>query len=144
MPLPEPQPLLEPKPEAEQAPEPEPTPQIEAEPAQQAQIEPTSACDPRAPYRFAPNGIPGPPLQLTRCDANAEPLSAPETNRALVERVQQALTLRGYQPGPTDGLIGPRTRTAIRELQQDNGQEPDGIISFELLDLLQTGANSTD
>ena len=133
---------IEPKRESDRKPEPAPSSQTEPQPASQGWIEPASVCDPPAPYRFTLSGIPGPPLQLTRCDANARPLSSPETGRALVERVQQALRLRGYQPGPADGLLGPRTRAAIRALQRDSGQEPDGSISFELLDLLQTGANS--
>jgi len=157
-PLPEPDRLLEPKPQSMPAPtpapgqqldsapqsQPEPRSQTEAQPAQPSKSEPVSACDPPAPYLFAPAGVPGPPLPLTRCDAKAQPLSAPETSRALVERVQQALRLRGHQPGPADGLLGPRTRMAIRELQQDNGQEADGSLSFALLELLQTGANSAD
>jgi peptidoglycan hydrolase-like protein with peptidoglycan-binding domain len=52
--------------------------------------------------------------------------------------------LGGYAPGPVDGLVGPRTRTAIRQFQQDNGQDPDGSISFKLLDLLQTGSEGAD
>jgi len=140
---PVPEPVPQPQPESEPEPEPKSLPQTEGQPTQEAEIKPASACDPPAPYRFAPAGIPGPPLQLTRCDANARSLSSPDTSRALVERVQQALRLRGYQPGPADGLIGPRTRTAIRELQRDNGQEPDGIISFGLLDLLQAGSSSS-
>jgi hydrogenase-4 component B len=138
--------MPEPVPEQEPAPEPEPEPELKqpSEPTQEPEAEPASVCDPPTPYRFAPAGIQGPALELTRCDANAEPLDAPEVSRALVERVQQALRFRGYQPGPADGLLGPRTRAAIRELLQDNGQESDGNISFALLDLLQIGANTED
>ncbi len=84
------------------------------------------------------------PLPLTRCDANALPSRVPELSRALVERVQQALRLRGYKPGPADGLIGSRTRAAIGELQRINGLDADGIISFAVLDLLQTRVDVDD
>lgn len=129
------------EPEPALKPESEPPPERESPPAETRSA---SVCDPPAPYRFAPSGLPGPPLHLTRCDANAQPLDAPDTSRALVERVQQALRLRGYEPGPADGLIGPRTRAAIRALQRDNGQPPNGRISFGVLEVLQDGGAGTD
>jgi peptidoglycan hydrolase-like protein with peptidoglycan-binding domain len=33
-------------------------------------------------------------------------------------RLQQALSSRGFDPGPIDGVIGPRTRAAMRDFQQ--------------------------
>ena len=32
-----------------------------------------------------------------------------------IREVQQALTVAGYDPGPIDGVMGPRTRVAIRK-----------------------------
>ncbi len=41
--------------------------------------------------------------------------------------VQRALKNAGYYAGPIDGKIGPKTRAAIRELQDDMGLKVDGI-----------------
>ena len=38
----------------------------------------------------------------------------------LIRRVQQALVNAGYNPGPVDGISGPRTLTAIKDFQQEN------------------------
>lgn len=131
----DPAPAQIPKAQVEKLPAPDDPP--EQQPAPQPAFGPTTACVPHSIYLFAPDGIPAEPLPLTSCAANALPLRVPELSPALVERVQQALRLQGYEPGPADGIIGPRTRAAIDELQRDNGQEADGIISFAVLDLLQ-------
>lgn len=54
--------------------------------------------------------------------------------------VQRHLKAIGYDPGPVDGLIGPKTREAIRQLERDAGVEPTGIISNELIDFLARAA----
>lgn len=41
--------------------------------------------------------------------------------------VQTALKKAGFDPGPLDGIAGPRTRFAIRAFQAKNGLEVDGI-----------------
>jgi len=41
---------------------------------------------------------------------------------------QRTLLILGYNPGPIDGLLGPKTKKAIREFQRDNNLIPDGII----------------
>uniref|UniRef100_UPI000B7F1AE7 caspase family protein n=1 Tax=Candidatus Entotheonella palauensis TaxID=93172 RepID=UPI000B7F1AE7 len=46
-----------------------------------------------------------------------------------VEQLQQALAERGYNPGPIDGIVGPRTEAAIKAFQRDQGMRPDGKLS---------------
>lgn len=50
--------------------------------------------------------------------------------------IQRSLTQLGYDPGPVDGLIGPKTRNAIRQIEQDYGIEPTGQASIALRDAL--------
>ena len=50
--------------------------------------------------------------------------------------LQQALTDRGYNPGPVDGIIGAGTRAALRAWQQDNGLPADGYASATVLESL--------
>lgn len=63
--------------------------------------------------------------------AHGEP-PAPAPEPRLVARVQQRLAHLGYQPGPADGITGPRTAAAIRAFQKDHGLDVDGLMSTEL------------
>lgn len=46
--------------------------------------------------------------------------------------IQRALSAKGYDPGPADGLMGPKTREAIRQFQRDNGFPVTGRPTAEL------------
>jgi membrane-bound lytic murein transglycosylase B len=67
--------------------------------------------------------------------------SWPRDERALsiAERyeMQQLLARRGFDVGQPDGLLGPRTRVAIRNFQIATGQVPDGFASSSVLDRLR-------
>lgn len=54
--------------------------------------------------------------------------SAPADESTRVREIQLALQAAGFDPGSTDGRLGPRTRTAVREFQQANGLHPDGKV----------------
>jgi hypothetical protein len=54
-------------------------------------------------------------------------------NDSVVIRVQERLTRAGYYRGPLDGVIGPRTRYAIRAYERSHGLPADGIIDRRLL-----------
>ena len=51
--------------------------------------------------------------------------------------LQQLLARRGFDVGEPDGLLGPRSRIAIRNFQASSGQTPDGFASSALLDRLR-------
>ena len=53
-------------------------------------------------------------------------------NSAAVSRAQSGLARLGYDPGPADGIMGPRTETAIRAYQSDHGLLVDGRPTLEL------------
>ena len=57
---------------------------------------------------------------------------------ATVREVQDGLAQRGYDVGPVDGRLGPRTKAAIREYEQQNGLPVDGLASGSLRDHLQS------
>jgi membrane-bound lytic murein transglycosylase B len=51
--------------------------------------------------------------------------------------LQQILARRGFDVGNPDGLLGPRTRLAIRSFQASVGLVPDGFASSSVLDRLR-------
>ena len=51
--------------------------------------------------------------------------------------LQQLLARHGYDVGEPDGLLGLRTRSAIRDFQAKNGRIPDGFASAGILDQLR-------
>ncbi|MCB1749311.1 MAG: peptidoglycan-binding protein [Gammaproteobacteria bacterium] len=55
----------------------------------------------------------------------------------LVADVQGRLAARGYDPGPVDGVVGPKTRQAIRAWQRDRGLAVDGRVTPELVSSLR-------
>jgi hypothetical protein len=61
------------------------------------------------------------PAQLTRED---------------IRRGQQLLAELGFDPGPIDGFMGPRTRAAIEAFQDAQSIEVTGEMSRSLIDLL--------
>lgn len=54
--------------------------------------------------------------------------------RQVVRRVQTALTVRGYDPGGLDGLLGDKTRSALRQYQAANALPQSGYLDLATLD----------
>jgi TPR repeat protein len=52
---------------------------------------------------------------------------------SLVAEAQRLLRQRGYDPGPADGLAGPRTQSAIRSFQRSAGLPETGEVSTALI-----------
>jgi len=63
--------------------------------------------------------------------------------RAQVKSVQQALNAQGFDAGPADGALGPRTRGAIRAYQQANGLSASGNIDQALVSSLGIAGGTT-
>lgn len=72
-----------------------------------------------------------------RSPVNAVPASY-SPGSPMVKDVQAALGQAGYNPGPADGIIGPRTRDAITAYQRDNDLSADGMPSTSLLSHLHS------
>ena len=71
------------------------------------------------------------PSQPTRSQAapssSANPWTVPT-----VAQIQGALRTLGFNPGPIDGVMGPRTQRAIRDFQRSRGLVADGRITQQL------------
>ena len=44
------------------------------------------------------------------------------------KNIQRALQNAGFYKGPIDGVIGPKTKEAIKEFQKANGLKADGVV----------------
>ena len=51
----------------------------------------------------------------------------------LVRRIQRALEDHGFDPGPVDGILGPRTSSALWAWKVSQGFEPGGFVTYEQL-----------
>lgn len=73
-------------------------------------------------------------------------LAWPDGARPLAEahrkELQLLLAAKGYDIGKVDGILGPRTRAAVREYQKEKRLRVDGLPSPELLELLRTDASA--
>ena len=66
----------------------------------------------------------------------------PRDERALTRterlELQQHLSRRGFDVGEPDGILGTRTRVAIRDFQARSGLVPDGFASSQVLNRLRS------
>ena len=74
---------------------------------------------------------------LSRFAELKSPSAAIKARRTLVRKVQENLIRLGFELGDVDGLLGQRTREAVRAFQTSLGINPTGNVSEELLLLLE-------
>ncbi len=88
--------------------------------------------------RFLPRDAAPPDDAPAGPDADADDLRALSPRSEVVLGIQSELRRTGYDPGPADGFMGPKTRIAIEAYQRDRGLGVDGRPSTELLKLLRS------
>jgi peptidoglycan hydrolase-like protein with peptidoglycan-binding domain len=59
-----------------------------------------------------------------------------------VKRVQEALASQGYDPGPADGKLGPKTTEAVKRAQADKGINATGKLDQQTVAALSSGDSS--
>jgi len=59
--------------------------------------------------------------------------AVPNLDQEAIKKVQDALKSKGFDPGPIDGVVGPRTREAVRRFQDSYGIKADGQIDNQTL-----------
>ena len=112
----EPSQTPQPKPTA-QEPEPEPTPSPQPTPTPEST--PAPPPEPRVQIPLPPLSPDGTTLDLTRA------------SRDDIRAIQDALRQNGFNPGPSDGLLGTRTRSAIRLFQKSRRDSATGRLTPE-------------
>lgn len=82
-------------------------------------------------------------LAIGMLGLNLAPLaSAADLSKADVKKVQQSLVDKGFHPGNVDGLLGPRTRGAIREYQRSENLPVTGRLDAKTAGELGLGPDS--
>ena len=94
------------------------------------------------------------PAGLSQSDAGAAQRGTPGSSlpvrpsRSEIERadevtqLQQQLLLRGYSPGPADGVLGGQTRLALRDFQKAEGMPVTGDLTEQTRMMLGIGATN--
>lgn len=59
-------------------------------------------------------------------------------NREQTIELQRLLSLKGFDTGGIDGLLGPKSRAAVRAYQRSTGKIPDGFVTTQFLEELQS------
>ncbi len=61
----------------------------------------------------------------------------PLTDQRAIASLQRLLRARGLDPGPIDGMMGPRTRKALIAYRRSQGMEPVALASSMVLEVLR-------
>lgn len=91
-----------------------------------------AACLLAAPFAMAQTGTTMPPGHPTTMPAGHGSMSAGKHDSATVRHVQQELTKAGYDAGPADGRMGPKTRAALADYQRSKGLTANGLDNSTL------------
>lgn len=100
------------------------TPTPSPSPSRNERSNPPTSILPSSPAT-APNTLSSSPSAVAPSNSQIE---------NVVRRVQIALGSYGYYVGAADGIMGPKTRSALREFQSDFGLKVTGTITPEVLD----------
>lgn len=73
----------------------------------------------------------------------ATPAARPMSYQEMSAGIQKGLNTLGYDPGPADGVMGGKTRAAIRDYQKDQGMAVDGQPSPGLLRHLEESVRAS-
>lgn len=93
--------------------------------------------------RNTPNSAPSQSTPLNRYTLENVPLLSYGSEGTTVQDVQTFLNQRGLYEGPIDGVYGPATGDAVKQFQQSNNLETDGIIGMETWEAMLNVANQT-
>ncbi len=79
---------------------------------------------------------PASPQDMMGRAAEQQQVSLEQLDSEKVRKLQQALQEQGVDPGPIDGVVGPETREALREFQQEEGLAATGQIDQQTIEAL--------
>ncbi len=74
--------------------------------------------------------------QQTQDQAGQQDEAGLEVGPATIREIQQSLRELGHDPGPVDGLWGPRTSAAVSEFQRAQGLDETGRLNLATIDAM--------
>ena len=90
-----------------------------------------------APGKSMPGSAPSGTGQMGSGSASTDPgkstVTTGQASSDQVRSVQQALQAKGMDPGPVDGIVGPRTQEALRAYQKDQNLPQTGNLDAQTL-----------
>jgi peptidoglycan hydrolase-like protein with peptidoglycan-binding domain len=86
---------------------------------------------------FPASALAGGNQQSSRMEPPAGQSSATQHSSAVIKQVQEKLNTAGYDPGPVDGMFGPRTEQALTAFQGAEGLEASGQLDSQTLAALE-------
>lgn len=86
------------------------------------------------PYSSGGNGEKSKSTSSSKTSTNHSTTTS--SSKSLVKKVQQALNDKGYDCGTPDGIMGSKTKKALKTFQKDNGLEVDGVIGKQVEEAL--------
>ena len=87
-----------------------------------------------------PGPGPGPGAGLGRGRSKDGAAVYEEVTTETIAAIQSRLSELGHDPGPADGIFGPRTRAAVLAYQRGKGLPADGILSRSLAEMILKGS----
>jgi len=77
------------------------------------------------------------PLMIVKPSPQPQSGSGLPEQRADVREAQKILNHLGYNSGIADGILGPKTKAALKQFQRDQELTPNGMFNIELLTILR-------
>ncbi|NBC47567.1 MAG: hypothetical protein GVY22_06180 [Gammaproteobacteria bacterium] len=94
-----------------------------------ADDEVSSTQEQRSPLEASAQGNDASPQAAEPTTSTPEPLNL---TPSMLEAAQSALRARGYNPGPVDGIMGPKTAAALEAFQHDRDLSVTGNLTAEV------------
>lgn len=89
-----------------------------------------------SPALTSQSETPASPTGVSEAPAGAAMNSKNSLTSAEVRQVQERLKAAGFDPGPIDGIVGPKTRAAVIKYQTSNGLAKTGSLDEETVETL--------
>jgi peptidoglycan hydrolase-like protein with peptidoglycan-binding domain len=79
---------------------------------------------------------------MNRDTPRAQDATGTTQSTAQVRRAQEALKAEGHDPGPIDGVMGPKTKEAVRGFQKQENLQETGRLDRETIEKLGVQVSS--
>ena len=91
-------------------------------------------------------GAPDKPAAYDQAENNSSGAAAGELelDGIITAAMQQSLAVLGYEPGPIDGIFGPKTKSALTGFQKSQKLPADGVVNFQTIMALTTSGSGSE